>query len=86
MTWRHPRRAAPAGLGLVLVALAVVLVVTDPFAGAPKPSGAPGDASQTSLTTVKRETLSSQTQVNATLGYAGAANVRVPTGTPPSAV
>jgi hypothetical protein len=82
----HPRRAALAALGLVLVALAVVLVVTDPFAGAPKPSGASGDASQTSLATVKRETLSSQTQVNATLGYAGAANIRVPMGTPPSAM
>jgi peptidoglycan hydrolase-like protein with peptidoglycan-binding domain len=70
----------------VLVAVAVVLVITDPFAGAPKPSGASGDASRTSLTTVKRETLSSQTQVNATLGYAEAANIRVPTGTPPSAM
>jgi hypothetical protein len=75
-----------AGLGLVLVALAVVLVAADPFTRAPKPSGASEDASQTSLTTVRRETLSSQTQVNATLGYAGAANIRVPTGTPPSAM
>jgi hypothetical protein len=35
---------------------------------------------------VKRETLSSQTQVNATLGYAGATSIRVPSGTPPSAM
>jgi hypothetical protein len=82
---RPPRRIALAGLGLVLVAVAVVIVVSDPFSGGPKPSGASEDASQTSLTTVKRETLSSQTQVNATLGYAGAANIRVPSGTPPSA-
>jgi hypothetical protein len=75
-----------AGLGLVLVAVAVAVIVSDPFAGTGKPSGAPDNASQTSLTTVRRETLSSQTQVNATLGYAGAANIRVPTGTPPSAV
>lgn len=70
----------------MLVAVAVVILVSDPFSGGPKPSGASEDASQTSLTTVKRETLSSQTQVNATLGYAGAANIRVPTGTPPSAM
>jgi peptidoglycan hydrolase-like protein with peptidoglycan-binding domain len=75
-----------AGLGLVLVAVAVVIVVSDAFGGGGKPSGAPDNASQTSLATVTRRSLSSQTQVNATLGYAGAANIRVPTGTPPSAL
>jgi hypothetical protein len=82
----RPRRIALAGLALALAAVAVAVIVSDPFAGADKPSGASDNASETSLTTVKRETLSSQTQVNATLGYAGAANIRVPTGTPPSAV
>jgi hypothetical protein len=82
----RPRRNALAGLALALAAVAVAVIVSDPFAGADKPSGASEGASETSLTTVKRETLSSQTQVNATLGYAGAANIRVPTGTPPSAM
>jgi len=82
----HPRRVALAALGLVLVAAAVVIVVSDPFNGAGKPSGSSDNASKTSLATVRRELLSSQTQVNATLGYAGAAKIRLPTGTPPSAV
>jgi peptidoglycan hydrolase-like protein with peptidoglycan-binding domain len=79
----RPRRTALAGLGLVLVALAAI-VVTDPF-GAGKPSRA-SEASRTSLATVARRLLSSQTQVNATLGYGGAANIRLPSGTQPSAV
>jgi hypothetical protein len=82
----HPRRIALAGLALVLVAVAVAVIVGDPFAGAGKPSDVADNASETALTTVKRETLSSQAQVNATLGYAGAANIRVPTGTPPATV
>jgi peptidoglycan hydrolase-like protein with peptidoglycan-binding domain len=80
----HPRRTALAGLGLVLAAVAVIVVI-DPF-GAGKPSRASDSASRTSLATVTRRSLSSQTQVNATLGYGGAANIRLPTGTPPSAV
>ncbi len=87
MGTKHPRRTALAGLGLVLVAVAVlVLAVNDPFSGAGKTNGVSDNASPTSLATVRRQSLSSQTQVNATLGYAGAANIRVPTGTPPSAV
>jgi peptidoglycan hydrolase-like protein with peptidoglycan-binding domain len=83
----HPRRLALVGLGLVLVAVAVtVLAVSDPFSGNGKQGGASDNTSATSLATVTQQTLSSQTQVSATLGYAGAANIRVPTGTPPSAV
>jgi peptidoglycan hydrolase-like protein with peptidoglycan-binding domain len=81
---RQPRRTALAGLGLVLMAVAVV--VSDPFSGGGRPSGVSDNASETSLVTVTRQSLSAQTQVNATLGYAGAANIRVPTGTPPSVV
>jgi peptidoglycan hydrolase-like protein with peptidoglycan-binding domain len=83
---KHPRRTVLAGLGLVLAAaVAVVVVVGDPF-GAGKPSRVSEDASRTSLATVTRRSLSSQTQVSATLGYAGATKIRVPTGMPPSAV
>jgi peptidoglycan hydrolase-like protein with peptidoglycan-binding domain len=79
------RRTALAGLALVLVAV-VVTVVVEPFGGPAKPSGVADNAAATSLATVTRRELSSQTQVNATLGYAGAANIRIPVGTPPSAV
>jgi peptidoglycan hydrolase-like protein with peptidoglycan-binding domain len=81
------RWIALAGLGLVLVAVvSVVLLGSDPFRGPGKPSGVADNATPTSLATVTRRLLSAQTQVNATLGYAGASNIRVATGTPPSAV
>ncbi len=86
MRAKRPRRTALAGLGLVLLALAVAVVVSDPFAGSGRPSGVADNASETSLVTVTRRLLSARTQVNATLGYAGAASIRVPAGTPPSAV
>ena len=81
------RRRALAGVGLVLVAAVVVLIVTDPFGGSTKPGGGVGDnATATSLATVTRRSLSSQTQVSGTLGYAGSSSIRVPSGTAPSAV
>jgi peptidoglycan hydrolase-like protein with peptidoglycan-binding domain len=84
---RSPRRIALAGLGLVLVAVVVVvLVVSDPFAGSSKPGGVADNATPTSLVTVRRQTISSQTQVNATLGYAGGSSIRIPAGMAPSAV
>jgi peptidoglycan hydrolase-like protein with peptidoglycan-binding domain len=84
VTVTHPRRTALIGLGLALAALAVI-VVTDPFDSG-KPSHASGNAVQTSIATVARRSLSSQTQVSATLGYGGASNIRLPSGTPPSTV
>jgi hypothetical protein len=76
-----------AGMALVLVAVVVlVLVVTDPFAGSTKPNGVADNTTATSLATVTRRPLSSQTPVNGTLGYADASSIRVPAGTPPSAV
>ena len=78
------RRRTLAATGLVLVVAVVVVIVTDPFGGASAPAG--GNASATSLTTVRRRSLSQQTQVSGTLGYAGSASIRVPSGTAPAAV
>jgi peptidoglycan hydrolase-like protein with peptidoglycan-binding domain len=76
-----------AGVGLVLVVAVVVLIVTDPFAGSPKSGGGTGDnGTATSLATVTSQSLSQQTQVSGTLGYAGSSSIRVPSGTAPSAV
>jgi peptidoglycan hydrolase-like protein with peptidoglycan-binding domain len=74
-------------MGLVLVAAVVVLIATDPFGGSTKSGGGVGDnTTATSLETVTRRSLSQQTQVSGTLGYAGSSSIRVPSGTAPSAV
>ncbi len=72
------RRRGVMAIGVVvaLVAIAAGLWVTDPFAG-PK-AAAPIASDPTSLATVARQSLSSQTQVNATLGYSGTFTVVVP--------
>jgi peptidoglycan hydrolase-like protein with peptidoglycan-binding domain len=76
-----------AGVGLVLAATVVVLIVADPFGGsAGSGSGVGDNATATSLATVRSQSLSSQTQVSGTLGYAGSSSIRVPSGTAPSAV
>jgi hypothetical protein len=81
-----PRRIVLAAMGLVLVAVVVVVLVSNPFGGAKEPSGVADNATATSLATVTRRALSSQTPVNGTLGYASASSIRIPSGTPPSAV
>jgi peptidoglycan hydrolase-like protein with peptidoglycan-binding domain len=81
------RQRVLAGSGLALVAVVVVLIVADPFAGSTKSGGGVGDnATATSLTTVTLRSLSSQTQVSGTLGFAGSSSIRVPSGTAPSTV
>jgi hypothetical protein len=81
------RRRALAAVGLVLVVAAVAVIVTDPFASPGRSTGGAADnASATSLATVRRQSLSQQTQVSGTLGYAGTSSIRVPSGTAPSAV
>jgi multidrug efflux pump subunit AcrA (membrane-fusion protein) len=81
------RRRVLAGVGLALVVAVVVVIATDPFGGLGKSTGSIADnASAISLTSVKRQSLSQQTQVSGMLGYAGSSNIRVPSGTAPSAV
>ena len=81
------RRRMLAAAGLALAVAGVVLIAADPFAGPGKSgSGVLDNASATSLETVKRQSLSQQTQVSGTLGYAGSSSIRVPSGTAPSAV
>jgi hypothetical protein len=58
------------GLGLVLaVAVLVVVVIVRPASGAPKTAISSSD--QTTFTTAVRRTLSSQTQLDGSLGFAG---------------
>jgi peptidoglycan hydrolase-like protein with peptidoglycan-binding domain len=81
------RRRVLAGVGLLLVVAVVVVIVTDPFDGSTKSGGGVGNkASATSLYTIARRSLSSQTQLSGTLGYAGSSSIRVPSGTAPSVV
>ena len=83
---RRGRRLV-AGLGVLIVVVggALAVAVADPFAsGSPAANGVADNAAATSLTTVKRQDLSQQTQVSATLGYADASTVSVPSGTAPA--
>jgi hypothetical protein len=80
-------RRALAAAGLTLVVAVVVVIATDPFAGATSAGGGVADnTTATSLASVTRQSLSAQTQVSGTLGYAGSSSIRVPSGTAPSAV
>ena len=81
------RRRLLAIVGLALVVVVIVVIATDPFGGPGKSTGGVVDnASAVSLASVKRQSLSQQTQVSGTLGYAGSSNIRVPSGTAPTAV
>jgi multidrug efflux pump subunit AcrA (membrane-fusion protein) len=81
------RRRMLAIAELALVVAVVVVIATDPFGGGGRSTGGVADnASAISLTTVKRQSLSQQTQVSGTLGYAASSSIRVPSGIAPSAV
>jgi len=71
-------RLFAAGVVIVIAAGAVALAVADPFRGPGAPAAA--GPQPTALSPVARRSLSSQTQVNATLGYAGSYNVVVLSG------
>jgi multidrug efflux pump subunit AcrA (membrane-fusion protein) len=65
----------------------LLVIATNPFGGPVKATASVADnASAVSLTAVRRQSLSQQTQVSGTLGYAGSSSIRVPSGTAPSAV
>lgn len=78
----HWRKAGGAiAVAVVLVGAGVAVVFTKPFSSGK--SGTPGVAQSTDATgtyTVARRELSSQTQVAATLGYAGSYNIASPSG------
>jgi hypothetical protein len=82
----HGQRLA-AGAAVLLVAAGVAIALADPFGGgSPGARGVADNAAGTSLTTMRRQDLSHQTQVSATLGYADASTVSVPPGTAPTVV
>jgi hypothetical protein len=66
---------------VLLVVAGVVIGVTDPFsASGNSGSGVSDNSYPTSVATVSEQSLSSQTQVDATLGYAGNYTVTIPSG------
>src|ERR1700678_2985855 len=86
--WRPRRRRwrIIALAAVVLIVAAGVWVATaDPFASkAANANGVSDNPYPTSVTTVARQSISSQTEVSATLTYAGATEVVLPAGTAPS--
>ncbi len=81
------RQRVVAGVGLALVVAVVVLIVANPFGASAKSGGGVADnGTATSLATVTLRSLSSQTQVSGTLGFAGSSSIRLPSGTTPSMV
>ncbi|HYX83390.1 MAG TPA: peptidoglycan-binding domain-containing protein [Gaiellales bacterium] len=83
----HTHRRLLAGAAVLLFGVGVVVVVVNPFAGtASGHGGAVDNGSPTSTRRVERTSLSSQTQVSGTLGYAGSWMVSVPAAAPGQAV
>ena len=83
----HTHRRLLAGAAVLLFGVGVVVVVVNPFAGtASGHGGAVDNGSPTSTRRVERTSLSSQTQVSGTLGYAGSWMVSVPAVAPGQAV
>jgi peptidoglycan hydrolase-like protein with peptidoglycan-binding domain len=81
------RRRAGVGAVAALGVVAAAIAVANPFDGSSGSSAqALDNGSPTSLATVERRSLSSQTQVSATLGYADSSTIVEPAGTPPSSV
>lgn len=83
----RPRRRWIVAVALLLVAGGVAVALADPFAGSsPAATGASDNATATALQTITRRSLTSQTQVDGTLGYADSSTVSLPSGTAPSSI
>lgn len=74
---RRSRRRQLLLLAALVVVAGAVIGIVNPFASAPASTA----STSYSTYTVKRQTISSQTQVSATLGYSGTYTVTVPSGT-----
>src|SRR5215468_2544934 len=69
---RRRRRVLAGGAAAAVAAAAVTIAVTDPFAGTGHAGGGPAASGYpTSVSTIARRLLLSQTNVAAALGYAG---------------
>lgn len=80
------RKRIVAGVAALLLVVGIAVAVADPFAGSSPAASGIDNGAATSIATLKRSDLSQQTQVSATLGYAGASTVSVPGGTAPSSL
>jgi hypothetical protein len=74
------RRRLLAVLGLIAFVVIGAVVASGAFSTSGAPPASADNGTATSLATVTRGSLSSQTQVSATLGYAAASNVVIPGG------
>jgi hypothetical protein len=83
----RPGRRFVVGGAVLLLVVGIAVAVTNPFSsGSPTASGGIDNGAATTLVAVKRQSLSSQTEVDGTLGYAGSATLSVPAGTAPTVV
>ncbi|HEY2073350.1 MAG TPA: HlyD family efflux transporter periplasmic adaptor subunit [Gaiellaceae bacterium] len=80
------RKRLLAGVALLLLVAGISVAVADPFAGSSPAASGIDNGAATTIATLKRLDLSQQTQVSATLGYAGTSTVAVPGGTAPAIV
>jgi hypothetical protein len=78
----NSRSRVLAGAAVLLLVIGVLVAVVDPFAGKASGGGRVVDNfAPTGLVTVLRRSLTSQTPVSGTLGYAGSWTVAIPAGT-----